>query len=444
MKFRPNGISDNYRFGKTLLATFIAFVAIAASVAAQRRQPETQSKAPGRTSAASAPAWPQWGGPNRNFKVVAHGIKEKWGAGGPKRLWSRPLGDGHSAILAEHGRLYTMYSSGNREVIISLDAETGKTVWEFPYEADTKGLELSAGKGPHSTPLIAGNLIYAVGVKGTMHALDKKNGRMVWKHDLWSELGGSFDVRGYSPSPVAYRNMVIVPVGGRSGQCLMAFDQRTGAVVWKNINFTPAPASPIVINVGGQDQIVHCGQNEIYGADATNGALLWSHTAKTDFGVSISTPVWDPSDRLLFFSSSYGTGSRVIRLTRSGGRTTVTEVWVSNRLKIHFGNAVRVGDMVYGSSSFSGPAFFTAINVKDGKVAWQDRALTRASFLYADNKFVILDEDGELVIASPGQRGLQIHAKAPVMKQVAWTVPTLSGTRLYLRDRGTIMALDLG
>jgi len=39
---------------------------------------------------------------------------------------------------------------------------------------------------------------------------------------------------------------------------------------------------------------------------------------------------------------------------------------------------------------------------------------------------------------------LQIHAKAPVMKQVAWTVPTLSGTRLYLRDRGTIMALDLG
>jgi outer membrane protein assembly factor BamB len=444
LKFRPNGISDNHRFVKTLLAIFIAFVAMAASVVAQRRQPWTRSKAPGRTSAASTPAWPQWGGPNRNFKVAAHGIKEKWGAGGPKRLWSRPLGEGHSAILAVQGRLYTMYSSGNREVIISLDAKTGKTVWEFPYEANRSGLDLSAGSGPHSTPLIAGNLIYAVGVKGTMHALDKNNGRMVWKHDLWSELGGSFDPRGYSPSPVAYRNTVIVPVGGRSGQCLMAFDQRTGAVVWKNINFAPAQASPMIINVGGQDQIVHCGQNEIYGADATNGALLWSHSAKTDFGVSISTPVWDPSDRLLFLSSVYGTGSRVIRLTRSGGQTTVTQVWVSNRVKIHFGNAVRVGDLVYGSSSASGPAFFSAINVKDGKVAWQSRALTRASFLYAENKFVILDEDGDLAIASPGPRGLQIHAKAPVMKQVAWTVPTLSGTRLYLRDRGTIMALDLG
>jgi hypothetical protein len=103
-----------------------------------------------------------------------------------------------------------------------------------------------------------------------------------------------------------------------------------------------------------------------------------------------------------------------------------------------------VGDLVYGTSSVSGPAFFSAINVKDGKVAWQDRALARASVLYADKKFVILDEDGELAIASPGQKGLQIHAKASVMKQVAWTAPTLSGTRLYLRDRGTIMALDLG
>jgi hypothetical protein len=117
--------------------------------------------------------------------------------------------------------------------------------------------------------------------------------------------------------------------------------------------------------------------------------------------LNISTPVWDPSDGLLFISSAYGTGSRGIRLTRSGDQTTATQVWANNRVKIHFGNAVRVGDLAYGSSSDSGPAFFTAINVKNGKVAWKDRALARASFIYADNKFVILDEDGELAIASP-------------------------------------------
>ena len=70
--------------------------------------------------------------------------------------------------------------------------------------------------------------------------------------------------------------------------------------------------------------------------------------------------------------------------------------------------------------------------------------MARASFILADNKFVILDEDGTLAVASPGQGGLQIHAKAPVMKNVAWTVPTVVGTKAYLRDRKTIVALDLG
>jgi outer membrane protein assembly factor BamB len=446
MKFQSDGIRGSYRFVKVIFTICLVFVAIAAVVAAQSRRTRTQppSKEPAQTAAATTPAWLQWGGPNRDFKVATQGIKESWTAGAPKQLWSRPLGEGHSTILVDQGRLYTMYSNGNREVIISLDAATGKTAWEFPYEANTSGLDLGFGKGPHSTPLIIGNLIYAVGVMGTMHALDKNNGRIVWKHDLWSELGGHFDDRGYSPSPVAYRNTVIVPVGGRSGQCLMAFDQRTGAVVWKNVNFTPAPASPMIINVGGQDQIVHFGQNEIYGADATNGNLLWSHPHKTEYGLNISTPVWDPSDGLLFMSSAYGTGSRVIRLARSGDQTTVTQVWANNRVRIHFGNAVRIGDLAYGSSGDFGPAFFTAVNVKDGKVAWQDRAMARASFLHADNKFIILDEDGALAIASPGQSGLQIHAKTSVMKKLAWTAPTLSGTKLYLRDRGTIMALDLG
>lgn len=34
-------------------------------------------------------------------------------------------------------------------------------------------------------------------------------------------------------------------------------------------------------------------------------------------------------------------------------------------------------------------------------------------------------------------------AKWPMLASIAWTPPTLAGTRLYVRDRGTIMALDL-
>src|SRR5205085_6979644 len=72
--------------------------------------------------------WPQWGGPQRNFMVDAKGLAETWPADGPKRLWSRELGEGHSSVVAEQGRLYTMYSRSEQEFVIALDAANGKTV----------------------------------------------------------------------------------------------------------------------------------------------------------------------------------------------------------------------------------------------------------------------------------------------------------------------------
>jgi hypothetical protein len=50
---------------------------------------------------------------------------------------------------------------------------------------------------------------------------------VVWSHDLWREYGGTVKDRGYSCSPLAYKNTVIVAVGG-AGQSLMAFDLKTG------------------------------------------------------------------------------------------------------------------------------------------------------------------------------------------------------------------------
>ncbi|MBS1788746.1 MAG: PQQ-binding-like beta-propeller repeat protein [Acidobacteria bacterium] len=440
MQLYDIGSDSRYRLIRWLVVVCLLFAVAAVTVGAQRRPSPRRSVSPAQTA---APEWPQWGGLNRNFKVQSGALKESWPAGGPKQLWSRPLGEGHSSILVDNGRLFTMYSSGNRETVICLDAATGKTLWEFPYETSTRGLNLEYGKGPHSTPLIVGNLIYSVGVAGRMHALDKRTGKLVWQHDLWNEYGGQRDDRGYSPSPIAYNNTVIVIVGGKNGQSLMAFDQQTGNVAWKNLNYTPAPASPVIINVSGQDQLIYFSTDEIVGCDPHNGAYYWHYPHKTEYGLNISTPVWEP-DNLIFMSSAYGTGSRVIQLTRNGNQTSAKQVWANNRMRVHIGTVIRLGDIAYGSSGDFGPAPLTAINVKTGQIGWQDRSLGRASFLYADSKLILLDEDGMLMLAKPGASGLQILAKAQVMKNVAWTVPTLVGTILYVRDRRTILALELG
>ena len=94
--------------------------------------------------APAPPEWPGWGGPRRNFTSDAVGLADSWPEDGPTRLWSRPLGGGHSSILVDRGRLFTQYRPPEggepdawreEEVVVALDAATGRTLWEHRYPA---------------------------------------------------------------------------------------------------------------------------------------------------------------------------------------------------------------------------------------------------------------------------------------------------------------------
>jgi outer membrane protein assembly factor BamB len=396
--------------------------------------------------------WLQWGGAGRNFLSDATGLASSWPAGGPKRLWTRPLGEGHSAVLAEGGRLYTMYrpsgavSGGQRsqeETVAALDAATGKTLWEFTYPAPTDGLDFSQGAGPHATPLIAGTRLFAISTRKELFALDKATGKRLWSHDFMSEYGSPSPGRGYACSPLFYNGTIIVPVGGR-GQGMAAFDQNTGALVWKAGDFDESPASPIIIDVDGQPQLIAFAGDRVAGIDPASGRVYWHVPHKTDWGLNISTPVWSPADHLLVVSAAYNTGSRAIELHQAAGKTTVAEKWFNSRMRVHIGTLIRLGEHVYASSGDFGPAFLTAIDLKGGKIVWQDRSFSRAQLVYADGKLIILDEDGNLGLATVSPQGLKVLARASVLSNVAWTPPTLAGTTLYARDRKNIAAFNLG
>jgi len=374
--------------------------------------------------------------------VDSKGIATSWPEGGPRKIWSRTLGEGHAMVICEGSRLYTMYSSGEKETVISMDAATGKTIWEHTYDAPSAGMNYEFGKGPHSTPIIVRDWLFTIGSLGRMYCLNKNTGKPVWSIDLWNELKATKDDRGYSCSPLAYKNMIIVTVGGK-GQSLAAFNQKDGSIVWKKHDFATSPSSHQIINVGGQDQLVAFLGKEIVGLNPGNGDLIWKHTHETDWGLNITPPVWG-DDNLLFLSSAYKGGSRVLKLTKEGDKTTVSEVWFHRQMRVHHGTTVRIGDFVYGSNGDFGPSFFTAVNVKTGEIAWRDRSFPKTTFVYADGKFVILDEDGNLAIASVTPGGLKVHCKAQILQNLAWTAPTLVGTRLYVRDRKTIAALELG
>ncbi len=384
----------------------------------------------------------QFGGPRRDVKSDATGRATPWPESGPKQLWSRDLGDGYSTILVEGDTLYTMYRKDNDEFAVALSAADGKTIWEHKHEAPFTEEQAQFGPGPHATPLIVGDRIYTVGTRAVLHCLDKKTGQPLWSHDLVKEFSGNDMGRGYSSSPMAYKNTLIVQVGG-AGNSVMAFDLESGSVVWKRNDWENSHASPLLINVDGQDQLVVFSVEQIVGMNPDNGEVLWTHEHKTQWGANISTPVCGP-DNVIFFSAAYGMGSRAIKLAQKDGKTTVEELWYRRRLKVHHGNVVRVGDFVYLSSGDFGPAFLMAVDIKDGVPAWQERQFSKATLVYADGKLVVLDEDGNLALVEASPKGFKLHGKVQLLEKTAWTTPTLAGKTLYIRDRKKIMALDLG
>jgi len=410
----------------------------------------------GQDTYVSAGDWRQWGGPDRNFVADARDLADSWGENGPATLWSRPLGLGHSSIVVDDGMLYTLYRPGGqvsrngpwepREIVIAMDAGTGETVWEHEYPSEP--LNFSYGAGPHATPLVVWDLVFTAGTNKQLFAFDKKSGDIVWSHDLVAEYGAPPTLRrpavkaGFAQSPLAWSDTIILQVGG-PGQSVMAFRQSDGEVVWRSGDFLVAQSAPLLIEVDGQPQVVVLGGQSVNGLDPDTGAILWSHPHDTDGDMNNSMPVWGP-DNLLFISSAYNQGSRVLRLSGSGGETAVEEVWFSNRLGLMFANAIRVGDHIYGTDGDFGPAFVTALDVRTGEVAWQERGFGRSSFVHAGDKTILIDEDGDLALARLSPDGMELLARAPIFDTTSWTVPTLVGTTLYARDREKIVALDLG
>jgi outer membrane protein assembly factor BamB len=393
-------------------------------------------------AAAESEGWPQWGGPGRDFHAPAEPLAVEWPEEGPKRLWSRELGGGYSAIIAVGDRLYTLTREGKDENVVAFRAADGTELWRHHYPAEPlDGMRLGYGEGPHSTPLWVDGRLFAVGVTGHLSALDAATGELLWQRFLWPPEGEPAIRRGYASSPIAHGDKVIVQGGGEDSA--LALRQSDGHVVWRATGFRTSPSSPILIEVAGIEQLIIFAADEVVSLAPETGEILWRRGHPANAVYNITSPLWYPEERLLFLTSAYGGGTRVLRLGVAEGEPTVEELWHHDRFRVHFSNAVRVEGYVYASNGSHSGAFLTAIDLHTGETAWRTREIRRGNLVAAGDKLLVLDEEGRLFLINATPDHLGIYARARLVEAQTWTVPTLVGRRLYLRTEKRLMAFEL-
>jgi len=398
-------------------------------------------------SAAEDPAsdWTGWGGPGADFFVRdAPPLVEDWGEAGPKVLWKRELGEGYASILHRDGVLYTVYREEDVEIVVALDAATGETLWDQVEPAGRyPDMTPQFGEGPNSTPLILGERLVHSDIAGSLRCLDVATGEPLWTVDLHAEYGRGqrMEEYGYSGIHLDYEGKLIVLVGGdRHG--VVALDPKDGSLVWGSEPFRISYAPPALLPIRGDVQLIVFSPTEVLGLDPDDGAVLWRHEVRCRTENNLTAPLLCAEDTL-WISSQFEGGTRLLRLNQEEGGLVPEPVWFTQRVQQCHWNSILIGDQLYGSVGTVGGSRFSAVDWRTGEILWQNRDYHAAQCLYADGKILLLDEEGQLAILRVSPEGPEILATHVVGEPVCWSIPTLVGSTLYVRDTQHVMALDL-
>jgi outer membrane protein assembly factor BamB len=389
-------------------------------------------------AAAGADSWPRWRGPNQDGISTETGLLDAWPPGGPPEVWRAKVGVGFSGVIVADGNVCTQFSDGKDEVLACFDAATGEERWRAAI-----GKHWQNGfrdyHGARATPAVDGGRIYAGSAHGSVHGFDLGSGKPLWSRDFVAEMGAKPPLHGYALTPLVDGGRVVFNPGGKDGHGLVALDKDTGRTVWASLDDPPAYAAPIAIEVDGQRQIVFFTAKGAVGVAAADGAELWRYPWTTQFDINAATPIYDAP--YLFIASEYDHGSALLKLSSKDGAAKAEEVWVSDGMQNKISTSVLVAGHLYGFHR----SFLACVELATGEEKWRQRDFGTGSVAVADGKLLVLGDKGQLALAEVSPEGYREISRADgiVGGQRTWTVPTVAGGRLYLRDEEKLVCLDL-
>jgi outer membrane protein assembly factor BamB len=412
--------------------------------------------------------WPQWHGPDRTGVSKETGLLQSWPKQGPPLLWTyKDLGIGFSGPAIIGDRLYTMGARNEFTYVIAIDINKGSEVWSQKFGPIFT--QDAYGDGPRSTPTIDGDYLYALDGTGELVCLETAKGKEIWRKNLIKNLGGEIMLSptkqewGYSESVLIDGDKLICTPGGEKGT-LAALDKKTGAVLWRSTELkNKAPySSAVVAEIDGVRQYIQNsfldGSGAVCGFAANDGKLLWKGAAfeGEKYGVA-QTPVIHSN--LVYTTSGYGDGCHLFQLTTKGKTFAAKDIYpktVQRRVKNAHGGMILVGNYLYGHANGVG---WVCQDFKSGKTTWIDRTKLvskSGSIMAVEDRLYLYNDTGTAVLLQADSKSWKEHgrfeipekSKVPQSRKTSrsagiWTHPVVANGRLYLRDQELLFCYDV-
>lgn len=386
--------------------------------------------------------WPQWRGPNRDAIASGEGLLS-WAGKGPPMQWKQKIGEGYAAFVGAGDRIYTIVREEPKEVVLSLNLNTGEEIWRHAYDCPYRS---STGSGPRSSPALSNGKLYTVGVTGLFHCLDAATGKVIWQHDLARQFSSPNLEWGVCFSPLIDGDLIFTNPGGPKGGSVAAFNKDTGAPAWQALDDLPGYSSPILANMGGTKQVIFLTAQNLVGLEAATGKLLWKFPWQTAYNVNAATPILinatkgKDSLHYVFISSNYGKGCALVKVEGNAAiGFQARSVYQGTQMKNHFSTCVRQGEHLFGFDDTT----LACMHIRSGEIAWKKNGYQKGSLLRVGKNLIVLGETGRLTLAdAPAEEFRELADFKPLARR-CWTMPVLIDGRLIVRDEEQVKCFDL-
>jgi outer membrane protein assembly factor BamB len=419
-------------------------------------------------SASRADDWPEWRGAGRRGIWEETGILETFPPQGLTVKWRTPIGAGYAGPAVAGGRVFVTDFRATEvtrgiERVLALDEQSGRVLWTHEWPVDYRGLQYASG--PRATPTVDGDRVYVLGTTGVLLCLDVRSGEVLWRKDFVRDFDAEVPVWGMSSAPIVDGPRLIALAAGRPDAKVVAFDKRTGEVVWKALSSAdsePGYSQPLLVESAGTRQLIVWHTAAVASLDPETGRVFWEQPFKIHMNSPIATPVWRPPDLLV---SAFFNGARLFRL--EGAPPQAELLWKGSSdsaidtdgLHALMATPVFDGGHIYGVCSFGQ---LRCLRADDGSRVWESQQLTKekarnaSAFLVKHgDRFFINNDRGELVIARLSPAGYDEISRTQLIEPtsdpgarrelgaVHWSHPAYANRHIIARNDKEILRASL-
>ena len=380
--------------------------------------------------------WPQFRGVGRDAKVTGFKAPKTWPAE-LKQVWKINVGFGDATPALSGKKIYLAVRQNADEVILCLDAATGKELWRSAYPAPAVTGPASSHPGQRSTPAVSDGKIVTFGVSGILTCLDAATGKVLWKKENPENAVPQFFT---GMSPLIADGLCIVHLGTKDKGQVVALDLATGSEKWKWEGDGPSYASPSLMTSGKDKNVVVQTEKNLMALSLADGKLIWQVPTPVQQRFYNCTSPYINGD--IIYYTGQGSGTKAVQVVRQGDKYVTKELWSNPEIGAKWNTPVLKEGYLYG---FTDQRRIYCIDASTGKTAWYDTAVNSDFATIVDCGPVIigLPSTGNLIVMKPDPKAYSEVAKYKVAETPVYAFPVISGNAIYVKESENLIMYTL-